>query len=80
MAVFGIKNPLPTRDFSAFSWGCCALVAIFLAFCAPSLAGGDAPLRDTYWKFTHCPDGAAAAGGASDLRRERTALFGQRRL
>lgn len=33
-----------------------ALAALFFAICAPARAGGDAPLRNTYWKLTHLGD------------------------
>jgi heat shock protein HslJ len=56
MAANGRQSPWPTEKFAALRWGCCALIAIFLAFCGPARAGSGAPLRNTYWKLTHLGD------------------------
>lgn len=52
----GRQSSLPMEKFAALRWGCCAVVAIFLSFCAPANAGADAPLGNTYWKLTHLGD------------------------
>lgn len=56
MTANGRQSSLPMEKFTALRWGCCAIVAIFLSFCAPASAGADAPLRNTYWKLTHLGD------------------------
>lgn len=57
MAVNVLQHFLATRKSSALRWGHCAFVATFLAFGGSALAGGgDALLRNTYWKLTYLGD------------------------
>lgn len=61
-------------------FACCALAAIFLAFCSPARAGDGrlpahavgSPLRNTYWKLTHLGDPSTRT---AERQREAHLIF-----